>query len=414
MNARNILFGLSLALTSAVTAYASAYDKGSEQHVYGVETEVIRYENGSEQHVYSVETKVIPFENGSEQHVYSIETEVIPYEKQSGIAVDNSALIGRWQGAITMGDHEHPLTFQTRKDVGHGLSVTYKFSGMNFRAIESFEYRNSVNYDNGKVRFLIPDEGIQFDGRLVSSTLIEGTVDWNGRTQALRLEKMSPSEATDENIHGGTAHSMGSDKPLNVAILLFDGVDLLDWAGPLEVFNHAHNSFNTYTVAPVMKAYEDSSFQVYPKYTFANMPAADILIVPGGFVAPLFHQPEIMEWIKATSNQADITMSVCNAATVLARASLLDGLKATTHDSWMNWLDLQASEWNFTTVTGQRFVDNGKIVTTAGISAGIDGALHIVARLKGLAQARMAARMMEYDWQPDNIEQYYAVTSPVR
>ena len=113
-----------------------------------------------------------------------------------------------------------------------------------------------------------------------------------------------------------------------------------------------------------------------------------------------------MEWIKSTSEQAQITMSVCNAANLLAGASMLNGLKATTHGSWMNWLNRQASQLNFTAVAGQRYVDNGKIVTTAGVSSGIDGALHVVARIKGLARARMAASMMEYNWQPDNTEQY--------
>ncbi len=115
---------------------------------------------------------------------------------------------------------------------------------------------------------------------------------------------------------------------------------------------------------------------------------------------------ETMSWIKTTSAQADITMSVCNAAVVLASASMLDGLTATTHGGWMERLDELAAERNFSSVSGPRFVDNGTIITTAGVSAGIDGALHIVARLMGLSVARMAASNMEYDWRPDDIGQY--------
>ncbi len=402
MKRRHIYLGLSLSLTALITACASASNLTPEKQMFDLETKVISSDKGSENHVYSLDTKVIQTEKSFEAHVYDSETIVIPSSNLTKQSTKKSELIGRWQGGISMGNHEHPLTFEVNKDIDGRLSASYTYWGMDTRGMGAANEENKfLDFINGEIKFLLPDAGVKFEGNLVSSTLIEGTVEWMGLSQPLQLNKISPSKAKDKK----SKHSMTKHKRLNIAILVFDGVDVLDWAGPLEVFENAH-SFNTFTVAPVMKAYDGNSYRVTPKYTFANMPKADILIVPGGSVAPLFHQPKIMDWIKTTSEQADITMSVCNAANLLAGASMLNGLKATTHGSWMNWLKRQASQHSFTAVAGQRFVDNGKIVTTAGVSSGIDGALHVVARLKGLARARMAASMMEYYWQPDNTEQY--------
>jgi len=402
MKKRYTHLGLSLSLITLITACTASVDLTPENQISDREVEVISSDNGAENHVYSIDTEVVQTSEFTESHVSSLETRVIPSNKSSKQSINKSALIGRWQGGISMGDHEHPLTFEVKKSIDGRLSASYTYWGMDTRGLGAANEKNkSIDVKDTQIKFLLPDAGVKFEGNLVSSKLIEGTVDWMGLSQPLQLKKMVYSKSKNEK----SKHSMKKGRLLNIAILVFDGIDVLDWAGPLEVFENAH-SFNTFTVAPVMKAYNGNSYQVIPKYTFANMPKADILIIPGGGIAPLFHQPEITDWIKTTSEKAQITMSVCNAANLLAGASMLSGLKATTHGSWMNWLDRQASQLNFTAVTGQRFVDNGKIVTTAGVSSGIDGALHIVARIKGLARARMAANMMEYNWQPENTAQY--------
>jgi len=331
---------------------------------------------------------------------------VTPFLHSRKLTVAEMELIGEWEGGISMGDHEHPLSF-TAKNLAGRLSANYSFWGMDTRGMgTSNEDGRTLNFENSTLNFALPEAGVKFTSHSISKNTINGTVEWMGIRQPLQFNRKLPSKVADiESGHSMSGHSMQNNKPLNIAILVFDGVDVLDWAGPLEVFVNAH-SFNVYTVASTMKAFDGGNYQVTPKYTFANMPKADILIVPGGSVAPLFHQVETMAWIKETSKQADITMSVCNAANLLAGASILEGLEATTHGSWMNWLDRQSSQQNFTVVRGSRFVDNGKIITTAGVSSGVDGALHVVARLKGLTHARMTARMIEYNWQPENIQQY--------
>jgi len=398
MNKKHAHLGLSLFLTSVITACASVSNVTLDKQVLVQDTLLVSSGERPENHVSSIDTKVIQTENYSEPHVSSLET-MVTSSKQS---IANSELIGRWQGGISMGDHEHPLTMEVKKGHNGGLSASYHFWGMDTRGMGASNQDNkSLDYNDVDIKFLLPDEGVKFEGSHVSSESIKGTVDWMGLSQPLELKRMAP--AKEENEMSG--HSMTEAKKLNIAVLVFDGVDVLDWAGPLEVFVNAH-SFNVFTVAADMRAYDGGSYQVTPKYTFANMPKADIVIIPGGGVAPLFHQPKVMDWIKSTSAEAEITMSVCNAANVLAGANMLDGLKATTHGSWMNWLNMQSEQRNFTVVDDQRFVDNGKIVTTAGVSSGIDGALHVVARLKGLAHARMTARMIEYNWQPENTKQY--------
>lgn len=398
MTKKRIQLALTIPFITLITACGSVADsvkseKALEQTVHVVSTD--------KSHISRKITKVVDTEHSSSSHIYSADTKVIRASEHSkGVAV-NSELIGRWKGGISMGDHEHPLTIEITEDIDGGLSASYTYFGMDTRGMSEVNRKDkSLDYKNGDITFFLPDAGVRFVGSVSSSTLIEGAVEWMGLKQPLQIKKITPDKKKQK-----FNHTHAQDKKLNIAILLFDGIDVLDWAGPLEVFVNAH-AFNTFTVAHTMRAYDGGSYQVTPEYTFANMPKADILIVPGGGVAPLFHQTEVMDWIKITSEQAQITMSVCNAANLLAGASLLDGLEATTHGSWMHWLGRQATQLNFTAVDDQRFVDNGKIITTAGVSSGIDGALHVVARLKGLAHARMAARMIEYNWQPSNIKQY--------
>lgn len=309
-------------------------------------------------------------------------------------------VIGRWKTDISMVDHSHPLYFDVQATPENTLTTTFSFSGMDSNTLGmAKENSNIFDFKSANVHFFLPSSGMKFEGHLMSDDKITGEVDWMGITQTVSFTKTKiPSIASE-------GKKQNKKTPLSIAILLFDGVDVLDWAGPLEVFQNAH-AFTTFTVAESMKAYDGGSYQVYPTYTFDNMPNADILVIPGGAVGKLFHRKNVMDWIVTTSNSADVTMSVCNAATILGRLDILNGMTATTHTSWMKWLEKQSQQHAFAVDSEARFVDNGSIITTAGVSSGIDGALHLVAKLKGLAHAKMTARMIEYDWRPQNPSQY--------
>ncbi|MGH9900635.1 MAG: DJ-1/PfpI family protein [Pyrinomonadaceae bacterium] len=192
--------------------------------------------------------------------------------------------------------------------------------------------------------------------------------------------------------------------PRNLAIFIFEGVQIIDYTGPYEVFGQAHDGgrhmFNVYTVAekpgPITTA---MGMTVVPKYTFDDAPKADIVVLPGGNVPPHMENPKVIKWVQDSVNQAEHAMSVCNGAFFLGKAGLLDGLSATTYYGLIDGLKTLAPKARV--VTDQRFTDNGKIITTAGLSSGIDGALHLVEKLAGRGKAQEIALNMEYNWQPD-------------
>jgi transcriptional regulator GlxA family with amidase domain len=175
-----------------------------------------------------------------------------------------------------------------------------------------------------------------------------------------------------------------------VAILIFDGVELLDFTGPAEVFIVADHgkAFRVVTVAEKADAVRTmGGLLVKPEHTCDNAPRADILVVPGGSMRNV--GPAGRKWLKKAAKDADITMSVCMGAFLLADAGLLDGIEATTHHWGID--DLKTAAPKCKVVTGKRFVDGGKVITTAGVTAGIDGALHVVERLLGKEAARWTA-----------------------
>jgi transcriptional regulator GlxA family with amidase domain len=187
----------------------------------------------------------------------------------------------------------------------------------------------------------------------------------------------------------------------NVAILVFDDVEVLDFAGPFEVFAvadelHGHTVFHTCTLAlqpGTVRA--RNGLKLVPDYTLENCPPPHVLVVPGGAgTRPLLHMPALLEWIRTKARSAEVVLSVCTGALVLARAGLLDGLEATTHHECL--AELRQCGPAVRVRDDVRFTDNGKVLTSAGISAGIDCALHVVARLLGEANADATARYMEY------------------
>jgi putative intracellular protease/amidase len=193
--------------------------------------------------------------------------------------------------------------------------------------------------------------------------------------------------------------------PRNLAILIFDGVQIIDYTGPYETFGHTYSNdgeaFNIYTVSEKMNAITTSmGMSVNPKYSFENAPKADVLLVPGGDVRAQIASPTVIKWIQKTAGDAEIVMSVCNGAFIIAKAGLLDGMEATTTAGLIPMLRQDAPKVKV--VDDRRFVDNGRIITTAGLSSGIDGALHVIERLYGKGTAQMAALGMEYNWDPDS------------
>jgi transcriptional regulator GlxA family with amidase domain len=191
-----------------------------------------------------------------------------------------------------------------------------------------------------------------------------------------------------------------------VAILLYDDVEVLDVAGPFAVFavtdelsDYQLFRVQTVALAPVTVRARNG-LQLVPDHTLETAPAPDILMVPGGSGSrALLQRPEVLGWLRYHAQRAEIVASVCTGARLLAGAGLLDGLSATTHAE--NIAELAALAPAATLVGDRRFIDHGRIATSAGIAAGIDLSLHLVARLHGPATAEKTARYMEYHWRND-------------
>ena len=194
---------------------------------------------------------------------------------------------------------------------------------------------------------------------------------------------------------------------MNIGILIFDDVEVLDFCGPFEVFSVAAKvaqeadgepAFTVFTLAeradgqPIRCV---GGLRVQPEYSLDNHPPIDLLVVPGGRgTRREVDNARLIDWIRAQATRAQLTTSVCTGAFLLGRAGLLEGRKVTTH--WASIERLRASLPSATVLENTRYVDEGSIVTSAGISAGIDMALHLVARLQGDEVARQTARSMEY------------------
>lgn len=186
-----------------------------------------------------------------------------------------------------------------------------------------------------------------------------------------------------------------------VGILVFDDVEVLDFAGPFEVFAVTAELAGQQHFKTVLVGRHDRVFtavngmKVLPNETFADGHAYDLLVVPGGFgTRALVHDATVMAWVKAQAASAEIVMSVCSGALVLATVGLLEGRSATTHHGAMH--ELAAMAPRTVCVHDQRYVDEGAVITCGGISAGIDGSLHVVRRLLGDEAAVRTAAYMEY------------------
>lgn len=181
-----------------------------------------------------------------------------------------------------------------------------------------------------------------------------------------------------------------------VGILLFNEVEVLDFAGPFEVFSYS--SFHVKTVAETKDFIRArNGLTVYPDYDFNDAPDFDILIIPGGYGAEEIeiHNPKVISWIQSRMKKVKIMASVCTGAFLLAEAGLLNGRKATTH-----WMDIDRLEREYTRIRVQRdvkYVDQDSIITSGGISAGINMSFYLVKKLMGQDVAEATAKGMVYD-----------------
>jgi transcriptional regulator GlxA family with amidase domain len=195
---------------------------------------------------------------------------------------------------------------------------------------------------------------------------------------------------------------------LNVGIFIFDNVEVLDFAGPFEVFSRTRLTpgldsrrsddtapFTVFTVAERPDAITATGgLRILPQYAFADAPMIDLLVVPGGWgTRPLLEHPPVLEWIRERAARASLVTSVCTGALLLAHAGLLHHRRATTH--WGALDHLARIDATIAVQPHARVVDDGPI-TSAGISAGIDMSLAVVARLYGQAVAADTARYMDY------------------
>ncbi len=195
----------------------------------------------------------------------------------------------------------------------------------------------------------------------------------------------------------------GAAATRTVAILVFDDVEVLDFCGPFEVFSVSGRERETrpFHVCLVAERTDPirarNGLRVLPDYATADCPKVDMLVVPGGQgTRREMHNALLRDWIKERTATCELVLSVCTGALLLAKAGLLDGLTATTHHGAIDLLREVAAKTQVD--SARRVVDNGHIITAAGVAAGIDASLYVVARLLGQDEAVRTARHIEYPW----------------
>ena len=190
----------------------------------------------------------------------------------------------------------------------------------------------------------------------------------------------------------------------HVAIVVFDDVEVLDFCGPFEVFavcgrRSGDAPFEVHTIAESERpVFARHRLSVNPTFTFksADAPRADIVLVPGGFgTRREMRNPAMIDWVQRANENAELLLSVCTGSLILGAAGLLDDLDATTH--FAAYEELRTAAPACRVRPDMRYVDTGRLITSAGVSAGIDMALHVVARLHGDDVAQETARYMEYE-----------------
>lgn len=196
---------------------------------------------------------------------------------------------------------------------------------------------------------------------------------------------------------------VAAQKTINVAILLYPGMELQDFAGPTDVFVKAgevtRGQYNVYTVAfnKEMVYTEAHKIGIQPAYDIHTMPKPNVLVIPGApmtVIDSLSKDSSLLSFLRYSRDSVDVTMSVCTGAYLLGSAGVLDHHHATTHFFVAD--DFEETFPAVKVVRAVRYVDEGNIITTSGVTSGIDGALHLVERYSGEQLAGMTARGMQY------------------
>jgi transcriptional regulator GlxA family with amidase domain len=187
---------------------------------------------------------------------------------------------------------------------------------------------------------------------------------------------------------------------VRAAFLMDEAATMIDFAGPWEAFQDAgprDQGFENYTVAPsAAPIVVSGGMEIVPKYTLANAPQPSVVVIPaqrGGRIEAATTAAKV-EWLRAVAPNADVVLSVCTGAFLLARTGLLDGLLSTTHFQFYD--DFEAAYPRVTLLRGRRFVDNDKFVSSGALTSGVDAALHVVARYFGEADAVRVAAYMDH------------------
>lgn len=197
-----------------------------------------------------------------------------------------------------------------------------------------------------------------------------------------------------------------------VGIFVFDDIEVLDFCGPFEVLSvtrldeskrlESLSPFDVKLIAMTKDVvFAKGNMKIIPDFDFKTCPKLDILIVPGGMgTRKLMYDEKVLEFVNQKANEVELLTSVCTGSLILASAKLLDGVNATTH-----WKSLQRMEDEFKNVKvckDKHYVEDGNIISSAGISAGIDMALYIVKRYFGENVSRATAKHMEYPYLEEN------------
>jgi transcriptional regulator GlxA family with amidase domain len=192
------------------------------------------------------------------------------------------------------------------------------------------------------------------------------------------------------------------NKKYRLGVVVFEGFELLDAMGPLEMFGNVGPQLEIVLVAekagPVASA---QKVKTVADYSFEDCPDLDIVLVPGGFgYTNMVNNEKAMKWLKDRAAKAELVTSVCNGSQILAAGGILDGAKATTNKAYYKMITGMAKDVDW--VHEARWVDDGRIITSSGVSAGIDMSLHVIQRLFGEETAMNIAKMTEYEWHRDS------------
>lgn len=189
----------------------------------------------------------------------------------------------------------------------------------------------------------------------------------------------------------------GSERRLTIALVLFDGLTALDAVGPYEVLSRLPGSEVRLAAAePGPKRTENGALSLVADSALADIPDPDVVVVPGGFgTRALMEEDTVLDWLSTAHTTSRWTVSVCTGSLLLAAAGILEGLQATTH-----WLELETLERFGARPVARRVVEDGKVITAAGVSSGIDMALTLAAHIAGDKVAQAIQLSIEYDPEP--------------